>query len=303
MKNAQFHVILLYTEEAMHLSGQNERDAQFNPWLFPQYRIGDYAKYLGVTPDFLKHYEQFRIVSSEPKENGYRYYPFSQSYKILESMRLRSYGMPLKDIDVALIDDDADTVMDKLDARILDIERNIRFEQALVQEHKHMRAWYDRMGDKTEDWHVGESEEMLFLPHTSQKNFLKDPAIYELLSSWLDHMPMAKSCMRISNPQLDKYILSEYAWGLLLSARHAEEFGIPTNSAVIRLPSRKTFFYHFKGKVWPQLKPQDLLQNGLYKKLNQLGLSPAGDIYMTMYMYTQINTHSLRYGYYAVPIE
>ena len=44
------------------------------PWNMPMYSIGDYAKYLGVTPDFLKHYEQFRIVSSKPRENGYRYY-------------------------------------------------------------------------------------------------------------------------------------------------------------------------------------------------------------------------------------
>lgn len=303
MKNAQFRDILLCIKEALHLSGQKEHDDQINPWLLPQYRIGDYAKYMGVTPDFLKHYEQFRIVSSESKENGYRYYPFCQSYRILESMRLRSYGMPLKDIDVALIDDDADTVMDKLDARILDMERTIRFQQALVQEHRHMRAWYDRMADKTEDWHVSESEEMLFLPHTCQKNFLKDPQIYELLSSWLNFMPMAKSCMCISNPRLDENILREYAWGLLIPARLAAEFSIPTNDAVRRLPPRKTFFYHFKGKVWPQINPQNPLQNDLYKKLHQLGLSPAGDIYMTMYMYTHINAKSLRYGYYAVPIE
>ena len=76
------------------------------------YRIGDYAKYLGVTPDFLKHYEQFRFVSSETKGNGYRYYPFGQSYKILECMRLRNYGMSLRDIDVALVDDDPETLME-----------------------------------------------------------------------------------------------------------------------------------------------------------------------------------------------
>ena len=103
------------------------------PWNMPMYRIGDYAKYLGVTPDFLKHYEQFRFVTSETNGNGYRYYPFGQSYKILECMRLRNYGMSLRDIDVALVDDDPDTLMEKLDARVCAIEQQIRFEQAIVR--------------------------------------------------------------------------------------------------------------------------------------------------------------------------
>ena len=282
---------------------KNEGFAENSPWNAPQYRIGDYAKYLGVTPDFLKHYEQFRIVSSEQKENGYRYYPFGQSYKILESMRLRGYGMPLRDIDVALIDDDAETVMDKLDKRVEAIERQIRFEQAVVREHRSLRAWFARMEGKDEDWSVGQSEEMLFLPHTSRRNFLKDPRIYEILGDWLSLMPMVRSSMCVPCQENWPQTLENYAWGLLVPAATAEAFALPVNDAVVRLAPRKTFFYHFSGKVWPQLNPQDLLHNGVYKKMSQLCLTPAGDIYMTMHMYTRINTDSLRYGYYAVPIE
>lgn len=273
------------------------------PWHAPQYRIGDYAKYLGVTPDFLKHYEQFRIVSSEPRENGYRYYPFGQSYKILESMRLRGYGMPLRDIDVALIDDDAETVMNKLDQRVEAIEKQILFGQAVVREHQSLREWFARMEGRDEDWSVGESEEMLFLPHTSRRNFLKDPRIYEILGDWLALMPMVRSSMRVPCPQAEPQPLLDYAWGLLVPAATAQAFSLPVNDAVVRLAPRKTFFYHFSGKAWPQLNPQDLLNNGVYKKMSHLDLAPAGDIYMTMHMYTHINSDSLRYGYYAVPIE
>ena len=272
------------------------------PWNMPMYRIGDYAKYLGVTPDFLKHYEQFRFVSSETKGNGYRYYPFGQSYKILECMRLRNYGMSLRDIDVALVDDDPDTLMEKLDARVCAIEQQIRFEQAIVQEHRQMREWYAQMKDKDEDWFVAQSEEMLFLPHTSRRNFLKDSRIYDILGDWLALMPLVKSCMRVPMPTDFSSPLEDYAWGLLVPASVAEAFSLPLNDAVLRLPPRKTFFYHFSGKTWPQLNPQDLLHSGVYKKLSELSLSPTDDIYMTMYMYTHINSDSLRFGYYAVPI-
>ena len=282
---------------------KNEGAAGNPPWNAPQYRIGDYAKYLGVTPDFLKHYEQFRIVSSEQKDNGYRYYPFGQSYKILESMRLRGYGLPLRDIDAALIDEDAETVMDRLDRRVDDIEKHILLEQAVVHEHRSLQAWFKQMEGKEEDWNVSMSEEMLFLPHTSRRNFLKDPRIYEILGDWLALMPMVRSSMCVPNPQEEAGPLRDYAWGLLVPAETAQAFSLPVNDAVRRLPPRKTFFYHFNGKAWPQLNPQDLLQSGVYKKMSQLGLTPAGDIYMTMHMYTRINSDSLRYGYYAAPRE
>lgn len=269
----------------------------------PQYRIGDYARYMGVTPDFLKHYEQFRLVSSETRENGYRYYPFGQSSKLLECMRLRSFGIPLRDMDEMLSSDDTDTVMDKLDARVQALERQILFEQAVIDDHRSMRAWFKQMDGKEEDWFVAQGEEMLFLPHTSQRNFLKDPRIYEILGDWLALMPMVKSCMCLPFPDGSMPPLREYAWGLLVPASVAKAFDLPVNDAVVRLPPRKTFYFHFSGKSWPQLSPPNLPQSSIYKKMSQLGLTPTGDIYMTMYMYTRISTDSLRYGYYAAPLE
>ena len=63
-----------------------------------QYRIGDVAKYLGVTPDFLKHYEELGLIHSVRRENGYRYYPFHETMFLIECIRLRNYGMTLREI-------------------------------------------------------------------------------------------------------------------------------------------------------------------------------------------------------------
>ena len=69
------------------------------------YRIGEYAQKMGVTPDFLKYYEQLGVIHSQTRENGYRYYPFNQSYKILECMRLKSYGFSVREMEQLLSDD------------------------------------------------------------------------------------------------------------------------------------------------------------------------------------------------------
>ena len=47
---------------------------------------------MGVTPDFLKHYEECGLLDVHHRENGYRYFNFDQCSRILEYMRLRNYN-------------------------------------------------------------------------------------------------------------------------------------------------------------------------------------------------------------------
>ena len=63
-----------------------------------QYRIGDYAKYLGVSPDFLKHYEEQGLITPSRSGSGYRYYSFTTTMRLIECVRLRNYGMTLREI-------------------------------------------------------------------------------------------------------------------------------------------------------------------------------------------------------------
>ena len=63
-----------------------------------EYRIGEFAKYLGVTPDLLKHYEDQGIIQPGRSGSGYRYYPFNTTMILIECIRLRNYGMTLREI-------------------------------------------------------------------------------------------------------------------------------------------------------------------------------------------------------------
>ena len=42
---------------------------------FKRHRIGDFARFMGGGPDYLKHYERQGILTSEIRDNGYRYFP------------------------------------------------------------------------------------------------------------------------------------------------------------------------------------------------------------------------------------
>ena len=273
-----------------------------------QYRIGEYAKYMGVTPDFLKHYEQYHLVTSVTRESGYRYYPFNQAIQILECMRLRNYGITLKDMEVILNHDDFPTVQEKLNSQIEVLERKIQFEQAVIEEHRWFSNWMERMKDKTEDWCIVDCEEMLFLPHSNRYDFIKDERIYTILNDWVSWMPMVKSCMeaRKWKEENERLRFSEwdYSWGLLVSQAFAAKHQIPVTDVVSRLPARKMFLYNFiASKINSQQELHTDSSHLALNKMRQLGLTPTGNLYKVIFMYTHTNSSPEQYGMIAIPID
>ena len=67
-----------------------------------RYRIGDFARELGVTPDFLKYCEKNGFLQPEIEENGYRYFDFRQSALAIEYLKMKNQGCTARQIKEAL---------------------------------------------------------------------------------------------------------------------------------------------------------------------------------------------------------
>lgn len=265
------------------------------------YRIGEYTRYLGVTPDFLKHYEQFGLINPRAAQNGYRYYPFSESSRLLDCLALRGYGVPLKEMSSMLLRDDAAAFRQKLDERADALRRQIAFNQAVVQEHESLSRWMTRMEGREEDWHVVELPALLFLPHTDLYTFLDDPRIYEVLSDWTPYMPMVKSCLRITPTDEGP----TYCWGLSIREEFAQAHALPVNSVVERLPARKAFVLDYCGwQVAPGESPLKKHYERFLSRMEALRLRPAGAVYLTVLFHTHDADGTRRdHGFMAVSVE
>ena len=268
------------------------------------YRIGDYARKMGVTPDFLKYYEQQGIISSNVQENGYRYFPFNQSGKILECIRLKNYGFSVREIE-ELFASDLTTAQEKMDSQIQLLEKRVAFENRLIDEHRQFSQWLNRMNGKTTDWSVTWGEEMLFLPHTNGQTFLEDPRIYELLRDWTAEMPMVKSCIEVSVPQpgMPSPPHGSYLrWGMVVNRSYAERNHLPVNGAVKILPRRKLFQFCFNGLEGRNdgVMPVD----DALRQLERLGLAPipGENAYITLFMYANLKSAPQRCGMISIPI-
>ena len=184
-----------------------------------EYRIGEFARYLGVTPDLLKHYEEQGIIHPLRSESGYRYYPFNTTMLLIECIRLRNYGMTLREIREILTAHRMENgIVDlRLSENMLHLREEVQLDEALMEDYENFLSWKEPLKDRAFDWDIRWSQPMLFLPHTDCYDFLEDARIYELLKSWMSFIPIVKSAMRIESD-------GRVTWGFL-----AEE-GISFNS-------------------------------------------------------------------------
>ena len=137
---------------------------------FKHYRIGNFAKRLSVTTSFLKHYEDEDLIHSTQLDNGYRYYAFPESARILEYMRLHSYGVPLKEMRNA-VTGTPEAAVASIDAHAESIRETVRKLEAVLAEHERFRAWYDEMEGEPERWEVKKIDPVYFLPTQKGRSF------------------------------------------------------------------------------------------------------------------------------------
>lgn len=271
-----------------------------------KYRIGDFARNMGVTSSFLKHYEQFGLISSETTPSGYRYYPFYQSSFLLDCLSMRGYGFSLKETRDLVYEDTASELNRRLALRADEIRRNIERDQALLDEQEWFADWFSRVSETGIHWYITDCRELFFLPHTSGRNFLPDERIYEILQNWIDWLPIVKSCKKIlcSTGEAKN---SPANWGLAISCGFAKQHGIPVNSVVEQIPPQKTLVFDYcLDDPIPEEAPFHYTDKPLELALAQterLGLSVCGDICQMVVLHTQTAGQRQQLGYFLIPVE
>lgn len=265
------------------------------------YRIGDYARYMGVSPDLLKHYEKLGLIQSETLENGYHYYAFQQSVPLLECMRLRNYGFSLREIGDTLNHSSFVEVQSRLNARISEMERHLQFEQLVVQEHRRISAWMDRMRENETLICEERMEPLLFLPQSRCRDFIQDDRITQLLGPWVDAMPLVKSCRLLPN-LLSADREKDASWGLAVTQTHARLLGLPLNDVVQQIPGGRCLHIHYHRLTSKSGNAPRHLED-IRTLLRARQVEPAGPSVQIALMTVNMNHDRELCGWFAVPLE
>lgn len=265
------------------------------------YRIGDYAQKMGVTPDLLKHYEKMKLIHAYTEDNGYRYYPFTESIPLLESLSLRNYDLSLQEIHELLYEGTLDHYHDALSEKVQVIRRRMTMDQALLHEFEVLDKWMTTMKDRTLYMLMEEREPYYFLPHSKRHDFLEDARIQELLPGWIEWMPVVKSCRKI-NYQPDTDCLSDASWGFSVPESAAMAFGLPINDVVERMPGGRHLICHYRNVLSKERNP-NAFWHQIQEKLAETGMMPSGPI-LQILLTSILNTQNrVTCGMYVIPLQ
>lgn len=265
-----------------------------------EYRIGEFAKYLGVTPDLLKHYEDQGIIQPGRSGSGYRYYPFNTTMILIECIRLRNYGMTLREIREILTAHKLDNaaVSRRLSENVDHMKEEILLDEALAADYEDFLTWSRPLADRDYDWDIRWSKPMAFLPHTDKYDFLQDPRIYEILKSWMSYIPVVKSSMKAERD-------GRITWGLMVEEDAIRRLHLPVNDVVEHFPPYKVFYYKFRSPLThSSYENYDAPEHPAFQALHALNLKPLSAYFRTTLMPADWQQDiGFQYGYYAIPIR
>lgn len=248
-----------------------------------QYKIGEFSKYLGVTPDFIKYYEQFDLIFPNINEGKVKTYDFNNASKVIECMRLKNQGLSVKEIRQHLTKESLICANEDLSKKMEEMKQKIEYEVACVKNYEEMQKWIqDHNKDEKNSWTIFKRSEQVFLKHTIFDEFVAGDHVQEAMKSWIKWLPMVHSCRYI---RLQDQNVEELNWGFMVSRDFLDEHHLILNDACVKVESCRVFCYSFYDAKIEGLEKN--LEDAL-KIIHALKLEITGDVYEEVFAYTNV---------------
>lgn len=265
-----------------------------------QYKIGEFSKFMGVTPEFLKHYEQYGLIPPSTSEKGYRYYSFEMASEVLECIKLRNWEFSLKEIQKIITELSVEEILEMYAEKITEMKEMIRFYEAVIHDYEQTRKWIESKPD-SDDWTIEMLEETVFLTHSNKRDFVHDPGMTRIMEQWVQWMPMVHSCQYISefrgieNP--------DFQWGFSVPLHMAQTYGLMIDKPCRIIPAQRCLCIPLTRYTTLNLQGQTSCTEIVEQIVNQYHFEIKGEIYREVFQYSHENGKHTQHCRLIVPLK
>lgn len=271
-----------------------------------KYKIGDFAANLGVTPDLLKHYEKYNIISSEKRgEGGYRFYHFTQVPQILESKKYQKLGFKLREIKNMLHHNPIDTLAESLIGKTEALAEEISDKQLVLNYAQNLCKLLQELQTNSFDgkWSIGKIDSYYFFPHSKGYHFApQSKTVLDHLSNWINSIPIAEQSCRIA---FNNNEYNDLTFGLSIRKENAETLKLYTEAPVEEYVESWGLIYQ-STQTGGSPKAQDFIDRILEKPLHILAkhhLTPNGDVLIRTLLETLDKGEKYFHRTIMIPLE
>ena len=264
-------------------------------------KIGEFCSMLGVTPDFVKHYEKYGLIQPVSSESGYRYFRSEDCANVIECLKYRSLGFSLSEMANLINLQDVEEYQNILEKRCGEIEKGIQYQNAVLKEFMYLSQ---RIFSSVDEWSIKKLRGTYYLPHLIDGKLNTHPDTIKVFSEWVNKQPLTKPCNRTklrADGTLDMKTSSE---GLLLYEKHAQILDLPLESPVCWAPLRKCFMLNTKITVSKSFNNTvELAFNKAIEIMREHRLEPCDYVEIQRYHSVEDDRQVTQYCLITIPIK
>ncbi|WP_018213506.1 MerR family transcriptional regulator [Desulfitobacterium hafniense] len=203
-----------------------------------KYRIGEFAKLLGVTVDTLKHYESLQIIEPlKDAKNNYRYFDDYDARTIIKSRTLKSLNLPLDDVAKLMESDSILNVVEKMEESKQTLKEQIYRNTLLLNKITELQNEIMAISSSLQQFKLKSLPGMYRLQHTDKDKLLKNSCIENAVSSWMNALPYTFSCFSVKTEEfLSGLELYGYNWGQAIWENELEYVHLEINENIQYIP-------------------------------------------------------------------
>ncbi len=225
-----------------------------------RYKIGDVAKFLGISPDLLRYYEKKGVVKpSKDKNNDYRYYDFWDINFLLDCLWFKRFGFSIDRISDMVRVTTAEEMGELFLAKEEELRQQIYRSQLLLERAAEHRADLERIKALEGKCEIAPCPECVRYFNRYMNSYKTTPALQRLSHDWLELMPFVHRCFEISEQESSNQGDDrDYRWGFSMSMEYVKKLKVRTDPPVAYVPaSPRTIHSVFrstgKGNFSPRL--------------------------------------------------
>lgn len=269
-----------------------------------KYKIGTFSKFLGVTPDLIKHYEKYGIINAQRDEfSNYRYYSFWQSTKILYSKIFQNMGFSLKEISFLLNDANSKELLQELSLKHDNLSLSIKKQNLILHSIKDITQYEDAIinDDFNGKWEIKTIEPFYYLQHAKNCKYSDELVENSYIQEWVNLLPITKLCTKIT---LNENFKDEVSFGMCIDNNYAVQFNLACENDIEHIANKKFLVYQSKETVVskdPFKLPERILKTPL-EILNKHNFTVNGDIYLKTLFQSHHNGENVMFRLIYIPV-
>lgn len=259
--------------------------------------IGVLSKFVGVSAHTIKYYEKIGLLSSNRDErSNYRRYDVGVCTDILECMKYRNMGFPLKELKILREEADAAVMDEMIQKRLMELDVEIA---SLLRMRDRTDQYYQETIEVEENlgqWFIEPCPYLYFMRQTDGLDYVLENSLQLEELNLADLLPECKPCARIARRFFTEDVC-DFSWGQGIVSK-LPRIELEEEEKLEKIKTKKAFVTYVKDTG------HYITQGTILEKISKLYQEFQGEIPGDVYLFNIKIVHEKgqQYHYFKVYI-